>query len=453
MTATCEGCGRGPARCIGTDPRCVTRNVTPIPSSANGGGAAPKRGTDISGQPLAAVHEGYLRWLGSDYDLGALDCVLATAAAEQLDGDPPWLLVVGGSGATKTETLMPLTGAGAHVISTISGEAGLLSGTPAKERAADATGGLLARIGGRGLLVVKDFTSILSMNRDTRALVLAALREIYDGSWSRDIGAEGGRTLNWHGRLVVIGACTTAWDRAHQVVGVMGDRFVLVRLASGESRRQAGLQAMRNVAHERAMRSELAALTGELLTNLGSPPEPAGDDLAYLLGLADLVTRARTPVERDSQARPEWAHALEMPTRYAKQLVQIVRGAMALGIDRPAALAIAARCAADSIPPLRLRVLADVTAHPDSRTAEVVKRLQLPRMTVDRTLQELHLLGLLVVDEIDAGQRYPTWIYSLAEETDRADLATLTRFVTPPLRARARLALASGLPPTGTGAP
>jgi hypothetical protein len=188
-----------------TCPKCnaaassMSRVVTPSPHAANGDGskATLKAPADKSGHTLAAVRDGYLRWLGADYDLGALDCVLAAAAAEKLDGDPPWLLVIGGSGAAKTETLMPLTGAGATVVSTISGEAGLLSGTPAKERAADATGGLLSLLGHRGLLVIKDFTSILSMNRDTRALILAALREIYDGRWSRDVGAEGGRTLTW----------------------------------------------------------------------------------------------------------------------------------------------------------------------------------------------------------------------------------------------------------------
>ena len=104
------------------------------------------------------------------------------------------------------------------IVSTISGEAALLSGTPAKRRAKNATGGLLRQVGASGTLVVKDFTSILSMNRDTRAMVLAALREIYDGYWTRNVGTDGGFTLTWRGRLIVIGAVTTAWDRAYEVV-------------------------------------------------------------------------------------------------------------------------------------------------------------------------------------------------------------------------------------------
>ena len=54
--------------------------------------------------------------------------------------------------------------------------------------------------------------------------VLAALREIYDGRWERNVGIDGGQTLTWTGRIIVIGAVTTAWDSARSVVSSMGDR-------------------------------------------------------------------------------------------------------------------------------------------------------------------------------------------------------------------------------------
>lgn len=394
--------------------------------------AAPYKGGDISGQHCR-VREAYRRWLGDSYDLGALDVVLCAAAAEKLPGDPPWVQMVGGSGAAKTETLMPLRAAGAHVISMISGEAALLSGTSKRDRAKHATGGLLRTVGPAGLVVIKDFTSILSMNRDTRALVLSALREIHDGRWSRTIGGEGGQELVWEGRLVIIGACTTAWDAAHQVVATMGDRFVLVRLAAGrDGRRRAGVQAMLNAGHERLMRKELSTAVGDLL---GTIPADAARitlteaEIADVLAAADLVTRARTAVERDFNGTPAWAHALEMPTRLAKQLVQLARGGLALGMTRAEAMAVAARTAADTMPPLRLQVLINVAAHPDSATSDVVRAVQLPRNTVDRTLQELHLLGLLEVDAAEYGQR-TRWMYSLAEHVDRATLEMLSRNVT-----------------------
>lgn len=394
-------------------------------------------GCDKSGR-LARTRDTYRRWLGDSYDLGALDVVLCAAATGRLDGDPPWLLMVGGSGAAKTETLMPLGAAGAHIMSTISGEAALLSGTPRKDRAEDASGGLLRDLDRTpsGLLVIKDFTSVLSMNRDTRSHVMAALREIHDGLWVRGMGADGGRSLTWAGRLVLIGACTTAWDAAHAVIATMGDRFLIVRPASaGDDRLAEGAQAMLNVSREALMRKELAAAVGDLVGSVDpiGGLAPTRDETLSLLALADLVTRARTAVERDYSGGPAWAHDLERPTRLAKQLVQLARGGLALGMTHAGALDVAARAAADTMPPLRLRVLATVAAKPDVTTADVVTVMQLPRNTVDRTLQELHLLGLLRVDEIEYGQQRTRWLYSLAAGVDRAALGRmLSRNVTTP---------------------
>src|SRR5262249_7235838 len=117
---------------------------------------------------LTDVHRIFKKWFGEDYDTDVIDAVLATAAAELLDGDPLWLLVISGPGNTKTETVQSLAGAGAHVTSTISSEGALLSATPTKSRAKNATGGLLKKIGNRGVLVVKDVTSILSADRKSR---------------------------------------------------------------------------------------------------------------------------------------------------------------------------------------------------------------------------------------------------------------------------------------------
>jgi hypothetical protein len=190
-------------------------------------------GQTVVTDPAAAVtldecHDVFARWLGDEYDLDVLDAVLCTLAVERLDGDPLWLLVISGPGAAKTETVQACAGAGAFVTSTISSDAALLSGSPRRDRAKDATGGLLRRIGDSGALVIKDVTSILSAQRDQRATVLAAMREVYDGYWERNLGVEGGRSLLWQGRIAVIGAVTTAWDTAHAVISTMGDRFMLV---------------------------------------------------------------------------------------------------------------------------------------------------------------------------------------------------------------------------------
>jgi hypothetical protein len=431
----------------------MSAEVRALPTGGSGRGKRARAGaytpTDKSGQPaytpadisgqvppatLPQVRATYRRWFGDTYDLDALDCVLSAAAAERLDGDPPWLLVVGGSGAAKTESIAPLAASGAHVVSTINGEAALLSGTSKNERSKSATGGLLRTIGERGTLVIKDVTSILSMNRDSRALVLAALREVYDGEWSRNVGTDGGATLRWKGRVVVIGAVTTAWDAAHAVIATMGDRFLLVRLDStgGANRRAAGRQSLSNVGHEVEMRAELARTVAGLLNTVdGLRVMPLTEhDADRLMEVADVVTLARTAVERDFQGEPQFAHEPEMPTRFAKQLMQVARGGMALGMSHDDALNRALRCAGDSMPPIRYRVLLDVAAHPLSAVSDTAERVQLPRKTVDRTMRELHLLELLRVDLAPWGASTRP-MYSLGDGATVAalDALRLARFV------------------------
>jgi hypothetical protein len=224
---------------------------------------------------LSQVHGRFRRWFGDTYDPSVTNAVLTTAAAERLTGDPLWTLVIGGPGNLKTESVQSVGGcAGAFVISTVQSEGALLSASPAQSRSPNATGGLLRKVGARGLLAVKDWTSILSSDRNTRSGVLAAFREIYDGRWVRNVGSDGGQTLTWEGRIGVLGACTTLWDSSHSVIAAMGDRFVLIRSDSTTGRCEAGTQAIGNVGLETEMRTELANVVSVLIREV--KPEQVG---------------------------------------------------------------------------------------------------------------------------------------------------------------------------------
>ncbi len=383
---------------------------------------------------LVDVHAVFHKWLGDDFDIDALDIVLAAAAAEQLTGDPLWLLIIGGPGAAKTEMAQALTGADAHVISTIASEGALLSASPKRSRRKDATGGLLRLIGERGILVIKDFTSILSADRNTRASVLAAVREVYDGHWVRNVGSDGGQTLSWKGRLAIIAACTTAWDAAHAVVATMGDRFALVRLNSdiGQPRARSGLRAIGNTGDEAQMREELAMAVGGLLLHAATENvRPSQEESERLVAMADIVTLSRTACERDYQGNVINTHAPEMPTRFAKQLAQVLRGCVALGMSRDRGMQLATRCACDSIPPLRLAILLDVAANPGCTPGEVRANIDKPWMTVRREMEALHMIGLLkceeeeVEDDSDEKKTKTKWLYALAPAFDEATLMAM----------------------------
>ncbi len=381
---------------------------------------------------LAGAHLIVRHWLGNKYDLSAFDAMLSTVAALRLDtADPLWMMFVTGSGFTKTETVIAAEGAGAIITSTIASEGALLSASSKKEREKNCTGGLLRRLGSRGVLVIKDFTTILSMSREVRGMVIAAFREIHDGKWERNVGVSGGNSPLWVGRIAVIAACTTAWDAAREVVSSMGDRFVIFRLDSTTGRLEAGRQSMANIGHEGEMRAALKdAVAGVIAGMDPSPIVLTAEEVEQILHAANLTTRCRTAVETDFRGEVTDAHAPEAPTRFAKELAQIVRGACAIGMERTKAMSLAIRCARDSMPPMRLAILKAIQTLGRASPSEVREAINKPWHTVKRQLDALHLLGVLSeeVEEPDipeegqpaAGKR--TWFYELASGVDPAVL-------------------------------
>jgi hypothetical protein len=259
--------------------------------------------------------------------------------------------------------------------------------------------------------------------------VLAAFREIYDGKWERNVGISGGRTLTWIGRITIVAACTTAWDTAHSVIATMGDRFVIVRSNSRVGRVASALKAIQNTGQEGAMRAELAAAVGGLINNAPKTEYQLSDpEIDRLVKLANIVTWTRTGIERDYKGDVIDAHAPEMPTRFVKQLTQLVRGAVAIGIPAARAMQLASRCARDSMAPLRRDILLDLAAHPHSCPQDVHTRITRPRTTTQRELMGLHMLGLLECEEVEEkrGTRsYMVPYYSLAPELDRRTLLSM----------------------------
>jgi len=92
-------------------------------------------------------------------------------------------------------------------------DAAFLSGTAEKDRAEDAKGGMLKEICERGIVIFKDMTSIMSLGPVVRGRILSAPREIYDGNWVRPSGGDGGVTFEGHGRIAIVAAVTTIWDK------------------------------------------------------------------------------------------------------------------------------------------------------------------------------------------------------------------------------------------------
>jgi hypothetical protein len=183
----------------------------------------------IDARPLAEVVETFRR--SQDLpDPSPVYVPVATVVANHQPGDPLWLVEVGPSGAGKTEGIQSTTAIPhVHEVSTLT-EAALLSGTPVKDRARGARGGLLREVGDFGVLIVKDLGGILTLDRNALPKTLQALRDIYDGHWIRWVGTEGATALEWRGRVGFLAGSTPSIDRHHAIMAALGQRFVFHRL-------------------------------------------------------------------------------------------------------------------------------------------------------------------------------------------------------------------------------
>lgn len=360
------------------------------------GGNGQARGEQFTPWPLEQTLEVFDRWLVLR-DRVPIYAVLGTIAANLLPGDPVWLGLVAPPSSAKTEilnsiALLPYV----YQAATLT-PAALLSGIPKKQHHKTAVGGLLRQIGEFGIISLKDFGSVLSMRPDAKAEVLAALRELYDGAWTRHLGTEGGRTLSWKGKVGLVFGCTGVIDSHYSVIGAMGDRFLLSRVAPCAGQFRRALE--HSGAATGKMRKELAAAVAHLFAAERPEPRPlAEEEFQRLDGVVALAVRLRGAIERDRQSREvEVIFGAEGTARLGLTLERLLAGLDVLGVERKLALDVVEAVAFDSVPPLRLgafRYLQQL-APAQVETPIVAKALGLPTGTVRRALEDLAAYGLV----------------------------------------------------------
>jgi hypothetical protein len=355
---------------------------------------------------LAEVVSTFRQWLYLP-DPGPVEVYLAAIAANRMKGDPVWLQFVGGPSTGKTEIILSGSALPDVYLASVLTEAGLLSGTPIRDRPEHAGGGLLMQVGSFGIILCKDFSSVLAMHRDSRAKVLAALREIYDGRWTRNLGSDGGQTLSWSGKIGLVAGCTPSIDGHHAVVSAMGERFVFYRMPPVDGQQQA-IQALHHAGKEVLMRAELARAVKGFMTGLklaSERPTLGDDQTEALVALARLAARSRSSVERDGYRREiELIPEPEAPGRLARILSQLFAGMAVAGIGRQEAWRLVKKIALDSMPAIRRAVLEVLLSRGETRTgtAAVAAKIGYPDQTTRRALEDLNAHG--VVDGFGGGQ-------------------------------------------------
>jgi hypothetical protein len=338
---------------------------------------------------LLHVIETFQQWMYLP-DPGPVLVTLATVAANRMDGDPVWTLLIGPAGSAKSETLQSLEGLhDVHPAGTLT-EAGLLSGTR----------------------------------------LLAALREIYDGSWTRILGSDGGIIRSWKGKVGFLGGCTEVIDRHHAVMATMGERFLLYRMPRMDETEQAH-GALAHARKGALMRRELALSTTGFLSSLDLPagiPEAEGEDRDRLVALASLVARCRSAVERSGYHRDiELIPGPEAPTRIIIALDRLRAGLVALGLTPEDVWRLVVKVGLDCMPVVRHALLDLLWGHNGDPTwsfSRLAEATGYSTSHVSRQLEDLKVHGIAVgsgtgnVTEWQLSDRALEWLQKATGETD-----------------------------------
>lgn len=279
-----------------------------------------------NGEPVPAerVYELYRKWLHIP-DTTLIDVIFGTVMANRLPGDPVWVFIVAPPGATKTEPLLPLTGAAKiETLSTLTPST-LISG-------ANFAGGgdpsLIPRLDGK-ILVVKDFTSVLNLPFVEREEIFGILRDAYDGECKKPFG--NGIVRSYKSKFGMLAAVTPAIEMLTEDHAALGERFLRWRNyipVDVDKQREYIDKAMGNVGKEDEMRQEMGSLAKDVLrAKYEFVPTMSKDVYEQVLNLAQLLSLLRGTVVRDKFTR-EIQHKsfTELGTRISKQLFKLLQG-------------------------------------------------------------------------------------------------------------------------------
>lgn len=340
-------------------------------------------------------------------DPGIIKFLCAFYCANKLPGKAIWAFIIGPSGGGKTEILNAfLDLPDIETISMITPNT-LLSGMPGLKDAS-----LLPRLTGK-IALFKDWTTVLSMQKDARAEIMSQLREIWDGAMKKVFG--NGKIRVWKGKVSVLAATTQAVDLNQQQYTHLGERFLNYRMVMPD-RKEVAMRSLNNDASQELMQKELrnAVFSFFMGVNFKEIEKTASLPDEYkpeLVNLANFCTRARSGVIRDLGMKKEviFVPAPEMPTRITGQLAKIVQGTVVVngGKFQKEDMGIIYKIALDSIPQTNKMVITEMAKADNQTTSEIATALGYPTDPIRQYLENLALLHVCTrVKETGHGDRW-----------------------------------------------
>lgn len=251
----------------------------------------------------------------------ALAVVLAVLISNRYDGDPLWLFLVAPPGGSKTETLTALSRCEAvTMVSSLTPRA-LISGmnTGANDPS------LIPKLNGR-VLVVKDFTSILSLKDSDRDEIFGTLRDAFDGRCVKTFG--NGITRDYRSRFSVLAAVTPSIYSINE--GGLGERFLKYAISPNLEREEDAETIRRAIANnnvETQMRADLQEVAISFMNrewpNTLPPLEYTIQERIVALAQYTAMLRGTVMRNRYREDMIEGRASFEVGTRLGKQFTKL----------------------------------------------------------------------------------------------------------------------------------
>src|SRR3990167_2439560 len=331
----------------------------------------------------------------------------------QLPGDPLWLVMTGPPGGLKSELINTFNSCRwIHTISTITANtfvsgAQLGKGKPSSMLLKLSENDSNPDMKQSGIILFKDLTSLMSETDITKSLVMAQLREIYDGKYDKTFGT--GHSVNWKGKVTILAGSTHSIHRMRQQYSGLGERFLIYDLIQPE-REEASFKSIANansgaIANIRIDLTEMTRVyANEIIQIPAEIPEIEMKYIENMVKVAEMATRARSTVNRDFRSPTKDIIDVpppEMPTRFANGLISLLKALMVINYNETGKwvileedIKIVYKIALDSITPDRRFAMQELSKYTVIQTKALAIKLNRPTSSLKRSVEDLVALEI-----------------------------------------------------------
>ncbi len=357
-------------------------------------------------------------------DKGIVRLICASMMANYLPTPPAWMFIVGNSSGGKSMLLSALkTVEGIFELDDMTA-ASFASGMKGQSQ-----NSLLYLLPTNGTVLIKDYTTMLSKDKESRGQILGQMRKIFDGDYRKKFG--NGEEVNWQGKMGMLAGVTPEIYSSEVTItnAALGERYLYYQMEMPD-RIEVGMVSTEDIRDYEANRAMTEAFGTYLNTHILRckqeqeeerfvMPALSEEIRREIVYLAEFATRARSGVKRNMYSRDkdqEMPPTLEMTPRFAKALNCIAYGLLMIhrydGEKEELSeqdKSILFKIALDSIPLSRRVILEALTMYSNATESGMVENLGLSKAFIQMFLADLVALGLVTISK---GYGHG-WLYEL----------------------------------------